>query len=397
VTSPVGPRIDGQAPESVVLLLQGAAPSAHPGIVDGYERLRASGVVRSVSVHPVFGPSGVQRGDAFWTDVFAAAYDSCATLVVLQYYHSPQLPDPRPMLERLRRLPSRPSIVSTLGDPFMNGYFGLPKVPRSFLQAASASDLVTLTSMGALADYVARFTEAPTMLLPHGACQVRFGQAPDPVEPEEVEFDAVFVGSRNRARNPALGFYWHGRRRERLVGELAQRFGSRFAVFGSGWDSLPGAQGPVPFGAQVDAVRRARVVVGGVPFSRSRYYTSNRPFIQATSGVPVLDVAVPGVELMLRDREHWVLAEEAELLRTLDELLAWPATERTALGQRAASHVLRRQTQAHRVAALVENVRRLRAAKGKRARPTPYLPFFLDGTDVRRESRLATRNWGAMG
>lgn len=386
-------RNAGHSAESVVLLLQGDSPAAHPGIVDGYERLKAVGTVRSLSIHPVFGPNGVERGEAFWSGVLASAHDTGATIVVLQYYQSARLPDPRPTLRRLRRLPMRPTVVSTLGDAFMNGYFGRPDVPRPFLQAASESDLVMLTSMGTLADHVARFTSAPIMLLPLGACQVRFGQADDSPQPDNVAFDVVFVGSRNRPRNPTRGYHWAARRREKLVHSLAQRYGARFAVFGTGWDGLASAQGPVAFDAQASAARKGRVVIGGVPFSRSRYYASNRPFIQATSGVPVLDVAVPGVGLLLRDREHWVLTSEADLLRTLDDMLTWPASERTAIGQRAAKYVASRHTQGHRVAALIENVRRIRGASASNEWPAPYLPFFLDETDLQRESGLATRNW----
>src|SRR5690606_9740122 len=120
------------APESVVLILQGDSEEAHPGIIDGYKRLRANGQVSEISVFPVFGPEGLSKGETFWKAVIERSREQEATLVVLQYYHAPILPDPRPAMRKLRILPSRPLLVSTLGDPFMNGYFGRPEVPRSF-------------------------------------------------------------------------------------------------------------------------------------------------------------------------------------------------------------------------------------------------------------------------
>ena len=381
------------AAESVLLILQGSTPDAHPGIVDGYERLRASGVVRHLSVFPVFGPNGLERGEAFWRDVHAQAHDQDATLVVFQYYHSGSLPDPRPAVAKLRTLTSSPSIVAALGDAFMNGYFGRPQVPRPFLQVAKGADLVTLTSMGALADYVAAHTTAPIMVLPNGACQVRFGALDPGSQDECVDADVAFVGSRNRSRNPTKGYFWVSRRRERLIGQLANRYGPRFALFGHGWNDLPSSRGPIPFQNQAKAVRCARVIFGGIPFSTSRYYTSNRPFIQGTSGVPIVDVAVPGVEVLLRDGEHWVLAGEEQVLSQVDEVLSRSSGELADIGRKASECILQRHTQAHRVATLIENVRRQRALRSGCVRVWPHMPFLLDDVDQQHEAIRATRNW----
>lgn len=384
-------------PESVVLVLQGSAPDAHPGIIDGYERLRREGVVREISVFPIFGPQGVARGDAFWDDLILRANDQEASLVVFQYYHAPALPDPRPAMRRLHHLCSRPILVSTLGDPFMNGYFFRPKVPRSFLQAVEASDLVTLTSMGAMADYVGRYTRAPIILCPHGACQVRFGSRAAIPADGEAKFDVVFVGSQNASRNRLRPYHWLGRRRTHLVGALSHRFGSRFAVFGNGWDHLASsAQGPISFAKQAEVARRARVIIGGIPFSTERYYASNRPFIQMTSGVPVVDVGVPGVDTLLRDGTHWILGKESELIEAIEEVLAWPNEQRVAFGNRAAQYVRERHLQAHRVASLVENVRRIRDWRDRGRIALPHLPFFHDAVNVATERPLATRNWAGV-
>jgi hypothetical protein len=380
-------------PESVVLVLQGSAPEAHPGIIDGYERLRRQGAVSEISVFPVFGPQGVVRGDIFWDAVIQQANDQEASLVVFQSYHSRALPDPRPAMRRLHRLRSHPFLVSTLADPFMNAYLGRPSIPRSFLQAAEESDLVTLTSMGALVKKVSEYTAAPIMLLPLSACQVRFGSAEGMLSDQEKAYDVVFVGSRNSSRNPLRPYHWFGKRRSRLVDNLSKRYGKRFAVYGSGWDHLPSACGCVPFVQQANAVCSARLVVGGIPFSRERYYASNRPFIQMTSGVPIVDVHVPGVETLLQDRVHWLLSAEAKLMETVEEVLAWTPDARAAMGRAAAKYVLSRHTQAHRVATLVENVRRLRAWRDAKTPVRPHMPFFHDDVDMSTEMPHATRNW----
>lgn len=368
--------------------------AARPGVVDGYNRLVASGVLRHVVALPAEGPSGVALGDAYWSGALKHVRDFDVSLLIFHYYHAPSFPDPRPFVARFRRLANAPFVVSTLGDAFMNGFLNRPNVPRSFLQAASQSDLVTLTSMGALADYVARRTPAPIVLMPNAACQVRFGAtaANRAVEPSR-EFDVVFIGSRNAPRNP-LRPYWHAaRRRAQLVNQLGRRFGSRFAVFGRGWKGFVGVKGPIPFGSQVSAARRGRVVVGGVPFSRERYYTSNRPFMQMTAGVPFVDARVDGVDTLLTPDRDWFLADDAAIVDVVERLLERSDSELEQVGASGASRVLRTHMEHHRTAAIAENVARLRMRRTGGSRVQPHLPFFTPETDLEREHEHATRNW----
>jgi hypothetical protein len=382
-------------PESVLILLQGEDPRDHPGIVDGYRRLQAGGRVNHLEVMPVFGPNGVQRGRAFWKEVLDRAAGHKATLIVFQYYHSRHLPDPRDTVRALKALPQDPLVVATLGDPFMNGYFNRPSIPPSFLQAAEGADLVTMTSMGALAQCVARRTRAHIALSPNAVCQVRFSQPTDKELNRDPEFSVLFIGSRNASRNPFRPNARFGRQRKRLVEALSRRFGKRFALFGHGWDGLHSNQGPIPFDQQTTTARRARVVIGGVPFSKERYYTSNRPFIQIGAGVAMVDCYVPGVETLLRPDEHWIVCDEDHLLETIESVLDWDDARLKQIGEAGAKHIFHMHTQAHRVAALLENVRRLRIFRDTGARQETYLPFFLPEVDANAEQRMAAFNWPA--
>lgn len=380
-------------PESALILLQSADDRAHPGIIDGYRKLQAAGEVTQVDIMPVLGPDGVARGSAFWEDAFERAFDHGATLVVFQYYHRADLPDPREAIRKFKSMPNAPFVVSAMGDPFMSGYFGRPNVPRTFLMAAESSDLVVSTSMGVMADHLRRHTRAPVALLPNGTCQVRFGRALGADSSGQPEFDVVFIGSRNSSRNLLRSHAWYARERDSLVDALTRRFGSRFAVFGNGWDHKSANQGPVPHSLQAQVARRGRVVVGGIPYSRARYYTSGRPFFQATSGVPIVDSLVPGVGTILRPDEHWILAPQEDLVRAVERTLELGDTERQRIGAAAAEYVLSAHTQAHRVATLLENVRRLRRIHETGVPEAPYLPFFLPEVDVAVETRRATRGW----
>ena len=383
------------APESLLVLLQGDDLEAHPGLVDGYRRLLDDGTLAALDVVPVFGPAGTSRGPGFWDDVVERAAAQQATTVLFHYYHHPTLPDPRPAIDRLRERSADLMVVATLGDAFTNGWVGGHDVPRTFLQLASTADLVTLTSMGGLAAHVRRATRAPIVINPNGVCQVRFAPPTAADLAVSREFDVAFIGSRNRPRNPLRPYHWASRRRERLVHSLSARFGRRFAVFGNGWDHLESARGPVDFTAQADAARRARVLVGGIPFSRNRYYTSNRVFFQGSSGVPMVDVAVPGVDTLLRPGDHWTLTEEEALVDTTEAMVQRSDDELTAMGLRSATHVFAHHTQAHRCAGLVEQVSRVRQLRSGR-QALPHLPFFLPEVDHDLEAPLATAGWGTI-
>jgi hypothetical protein len=285
-------------------------------------------------------------------------------------------------------------VVSTLGDPFMNGYFDRPSIPWSFLKVARCSDLITMTSMGGLAGEVVRHSAAPVMLLPHGVCQVRFQSFHCQAAcSNDQDYDVVFIGSRNVSRNPFRPNARMGRTRTRLVEALGRRFGPRFAVFGRGWEGLPWCLGSVQFDQQALAASRGQVVVGGIPFSHERYYCSDRPFIQITSGSVLVDSAVPGVDRILGDRRHWVLAPEDRIVQTVEDVLEWDESKRRAVGEAGADCVWRHHTQAHRVSTLLENVRRLRAIREKGITARPFLPFFLPEVDVCEEERFAVRQW----
>lgn len=168
---------------------------------------------------------------------------------------------------------------------------------------------------------------------------------------------------------------------------LSRRFGKRFGLFGIGWQGLASWQGPVPFDQQAVTARRARVVVGGIPFSRERYYTSNRPFIQVSAGVVMVDTFVPGVDAILRPGAHWVLSDDDALAATVERVFAWDDAKLRQIGAAGAQHIFRSHTQAHRVEeALLENVRRLRAFSETGAMQASYLPFFLSEVDVGADS-----------
>lgn len=377
----------------VLVVVRGRDRWTHPGVVAGLERMVSEGTLRGASTIPIDPRAAVERHAADWRQITDHVQANRTELVVLHHFHSPLLPDPRAEIEGLRGLPHHPLVALTNGDAFFDGFFR-PAFPKMFLQAAEVVDVVLSTSMGVSADHIADRTAARMSLLPNGVCQVRFARRSDN-RPAHPEFLVAFIGSNNRPRNPLRMSHWYARRRERLVRKLQGRFGARFAVFGNGWEGIRGWQGPVPFDQQVLACQRAAIVVGGVPLSPATYYTSNRPFIQISSGVPFVDLAVEGAEKILRDGEHWHLVNSIdEMVERCDALLTLPVSEREELGAAAADYVLRHHTHENRWRSLVSTLTSLRTAQLEGGvPPPPDMRFFLPEVDRSTELSRATRAW----
>jgi hypothetical protein len=368
--------------------------SSYPDIIDGLRQLSRDGFVRSQECIEVRPADALERADEYWRQIVEHVRYRQTEIVVFHHFHNARLPDPRPVLRRLKDLPHRPIVAVTNGDAFCNGIFR-PSFPRMFLQAAEEADVVFSSSMGAIADHLAHRSRSKIALLPHGACQARFGQQPPPAQDTEREFRAVFIGSNNRPRNPTRPYHWYARRRERLVKLLSARFGSKFAVYGRGWEGVPNWQGQLAFGEQQSACQRAELVVGGVPFSSARYYTSDRVFIQIASGVPFVDVAVEGVETILRDGEHWHLVPSVDQVADrCDELLCRPRSERLDAGRAAAEFVLDHHTVKDRCRSVITMLRLHRGALLTDSQPPPPdFDFLLPEVDRSIELRRASRGW----
>jgi hypothetical protein len=389
----VGSRLvdDGRSPPDVLCVVRRV--SSYPDVSESLRRLEHAGAIRAGNLIEI-DPSGTREHQASGQQQVIAHVAAHRTeCVVLHHFHSPRLADPRAMIRLLRELPHRPVVVLTNGDAFYDGATG-PRLPLMMRQAAEEVDAIMSTSMGRLADQLHRPAGGRVAFLPWGLCQARFRMTPS-ARPRAAEFRVVFIGSNNRPRSPLRRYHWYARRRERLVRHLGRKFGTGFAIFGHGWDGVPGWQGPVPFADQQLACQRADLVVGGVPFSPARYYHSDRIFAQIASGVPFIDLAVDGIETILRDGEHWHLAHSiGEVVDRCDELLCRPAAERAELGAEAASFVRTRHSVEDRFRSLLRTMVGLRQSLTE-AGPLspPDLDFFLPEVDLSSEFHAATRGW----
>jgi hypothetical protein len=358
----------------LLVLYQADDPATdHPGYYDGFERLVSEG---TLAMHCALGYVGIAKREgwkAVWDRACTAAKAMKADAIFLHFFHVP-MPDPSEGIRRLRQLPGRPMVFCSLGDPYGRW---TRRVPRAFQSASALSDITFLTGMGYLAQQLMSNGSQNIVLMPHGCCQVRFS-AP-PTEPaKQPEFDVLFVGNRMQSRDPLSHFYWVAKKRIAFVEALTKYYGPRFGLFGKGWEGNASWQGSAPFLQQQQTYQRAAVVLGGTPNAYYDFYTSDRPFIAAASGVPLVDYHVPGVERLLEPGRDWWLGNDLDdTVRLCDELLELSADARHSMAAVTRARILADHTQYSRcreMTSIVSDVQGARRHGG--SAPRPELSFL---------------------
>lgn len=378
----------------LLLLLQGRSPADQPGYHQAFVDLQARGVIEAYHCLPYLPPGPEASPDpAHWPALYRRALqiiaDEAIDVLMLQWFHGP-LEDPRPFLTEARRLRPHLQVVTTGGDPYGRW---LQRPPPSLFQAASLSDLCFLTSMGYMADALIARGARNVVLMPNGACQLRFSAPVVPAAPPA--FDVVFIGSHNGGRNPFTRLSRSGRQRAEMVRQLTRRYGRRFGLFGRNWADQPAWQGPVAYAEQHRAAAQGRLQLGGFPGSMAPYYTSDRFYIAMASGVPLLDFRVPRVDRLATPDVHWRAYDSVNsLLKAVDRTLDQPPETLQDWGRRARDYVLGAHTQAHRTHEMVDIIQALREARRLgRPLPPPRLRCFAPGVDPEAEAPLAVRGW----
>lgn len=374
----------------LLVLFQGETLEGHPGYHAGFQRLQAEGALADYRALPYYGVARERGWPAVWDQAEQLVREAGATAVFLHFFHGP-IPDPTGGIARLRACPSRPTIFTSMGDPFGTW---LKPVPDSFRIASRWADVSFLTSMGRLAQELQRTGSKNLVLMPHGCCQVRFAEPLDPAA-YRPDFDVAMIASRMHSRWLIGSASWYGMWRDLLVTKLTRRFGVRFGLFGKGWEGQPAWQGAIPFARQHQAIRRARVQVGGYPGSLNDYYTSDREFIGLDAGIPFVDFWVPGMECFFQQGTEWWLGKTLDqMVDQAAQLLEQPQAELLRFGAAVRQEIQSGHTQYHRCRQMLDIVVRYRDQKqaGRPAEP-PALPFLRYPLAAQRRARPAVVNW----
>ena len=278
---------------------------------------------------------------------------------IILWSHPGAFPVTRELLLELRSIGSSPTVV--LQD--MDAWGMLRKrLSTSVRVLAKEANLVYISGTGSLSRVFRQAGAKRIRYAFDGFDAARFGTPWSP--PSERTYDVVMVANRIRGRLPgtALPGTWQ---RARLVRLLEQQYGSRFALYGSGWEGYESWLGPLAFSEQGNANRSAWVSVSWDHFPSISNYSSNRLPISLASGIPHVTNYQAGYEQIYPQGSglHWGKSVRA-VAEMVTVLLAMPKNELLALGESAANFARAHRSQEALMVRLLEDVSAFRAAAG---------------------------------
>jgi hypothetical protein len=368
----------------LLFVVQGHNEQDQIGYTSAARQLLAEGVLTNLTFFFPFHDFAQRKSwEDTWKALIQAAKESEPTCIFFQFfnYHAEAIAT---LIKGLESLPSKPLIMTSYGDPFSSNLL-LPHPPSSFMHIARVADLNFQTTMGRCSDYLSRNAIRHIVFCPHGFCQKRFLLSPSELNTKRP-FDISFVGSRNISKNPLSALFFTGRKRQGLVSLLQKDFGSRFALFGRGWEGYPSWHGPVAYANQIAAIREGELFFGGYPGSNELLYQSDRPWIALISGVSLIDWDVPGLSWMLHNGYDWYpVSTASQMINQIKFLLSQDQKLLQEKARLAALRAASRHSQYHRMRFMVQTASL--HWKSKDSRQTPPLPpfdFFLPEVDIQK-------------
>lgn len=380
----------------ILFLSQGYTIEDHPGWQYSLEQLQREGIISDFLNVPACGYLREHGWELFYEHVVQLCKETVFDVVYFHYFHHGggfgKVVSPRECIQRIRETLPDVMILTSSGDGFSDSWLK-PDYPIEFQECSRNADITFSTQMGKAADKMVRWGAKNVVYTPNSTCPVRFNANHIDPETHPFDFDVVFVGSRNVSRiwNPFNRSSYESRVRAKLVKALAAHYGERLGLFGNNWNGVLPNQGPIPFNDQQKAFQRGRVAVGGNPYSHSDYYSSNRLFVEISSGIPTVELEVPRLNRVLRDQDHcYFCGSIDEIIETCDRLLKIEPKELYAKAAKAADYVAEKHTQYHRMRFKLETAMRYRS-NGYRLDVS--FPFFLPEVNLGNEGKYAIRDY----
>jgi len=267
----------------VLLVLNERATGDAVDCYRALRRLESEGIVDAWAVYPYLARSSVGVvGEAMIEEISHAVVALGATVLIFTHLHGVGV-----FASSVRRLrAAHPKLVLGFWEGDWYEQYRKP-FPRESWGTCAECDIVFVCGDG----YVGR------QLKRHGCHDVRYvpltGDDRFLKQPTQstYEFDVTMICSLVTSRIPFKRMPGSSMR-QRLAARFTSRFGSRFAVFGSGW-SGPNAHGPVPYGEQAEAYGRSAVALGCNNLY-AKYYFSDRLPIAMQAGRPMVHEFVEG-------------------------------------------------------------------------------------------------------
>ncbi len=251
------------------LLLLNGVQGWQTGIEDGFVCLKEKGEISKLKWFYYQDYAKQSPAEDCCKKIKQIADEFLPELIV--FFHVGNFPVNAGLLLSLQNLSSKPFIVYDEGD--MYGGFAKPATSSMKLLMKHV-DAVSLRGLGAWSAYVRKFNKN-IIYTPHHNDVARFDHSSALKQSREHEL--VLIGNRIRPRFLGGIRSMPGvKGRDRFVGSMSNHFGSRFKLYGNGWDSFPNNCGPVEFQQQVEYYRNTWITVAYEHYPEIPYYFSNR-------------------------------------------------------------------------------------------------------------------------
>lgn len=244
------------------------------------------------------------------------------TAILAQHIGHNKFPDR--FFQKLNDLYKRkkPIVAYLEGDVYGYCRKRLPSAIKKFVKHC---DIVFLVANGSFANRFRRFGCKNVVYVPNVVNFSHFGVSKkQDLFAEKKDFDVVFIGNHVRSHVPFISMPGV-RQREELVNHLRNKYPTRFAIYGRGWEKSQQYKGVLPFLKQGEAMHKAWIRVGHNHFHYFNKYFSNSLPITLATGTPYVVNRINGLEDLLIDRVHCRMYDSIpEALQIIEELLAGP-------------------------------------------------------------------------
>ncbi len=259
----------------VVLFLNGPE-GCQTGIEDGFAYLIEKKIINEVKY--------------FYFDHAAKIFSEDKTLIMMEslvesfhpdlivFFHINKFPVTNHFINKLKNIPSHPMIVYDEGD--MYGSWTKP-MTRSMKIIMEQADVVSIRGLGNFSKAIKKINHN-VIYTPHHADIARFYC--EPYIMSERKYPIVLIGNRIKSRIKIKKRLPGAVGREKFVSAMAEKYGSKFYLFGNGWDGFIGNQGPVEFQRQIEIYKNTWITVAYEHYPEIPYYFSNRLPIALLSG-----------------------------------------------------------------------------------------------------------------
>jgi spore maturation protein CgeB len=226
------------------------------------------------------------------------------------------------------------------------------RIPKELLFLASKCDVVFVVASGGwMYDQFKSSIKKKLVYLPH-VCDDFYFEKATPL-PTNKKYDVIMIGNLAKSRVPFKsmpGVF----ERIKVAKHLHKKHGSRFAVFGNGWDKYPFSAGPISFFKQDEVLMESNLSIGVDHFFSYRQYFSDRLPIALFSGIPHLSFLTPDIDLLFKEQEHiFYFGNCSEASNKIDKILSGKIKNISEITEKAKKLIHEKYTERTRMLALV--------------------------------------------